>query len=1559
MFCNWRKLLSLLLCLVMVLSFFPVTALAEEGEDEGVVQEEEHDCGHDHEGGIGEAPDDTIGDDALDVPEDDEIDPDLVRVVFVCDPADTIITVYDPMNLDDDGEPLVVEPEEDGSYLLYPHEYIYSAEHDGYSSLVHEIQIEPAPSVISVRIELINKFTVIAPDSFTELPGDVQLDGLSASQIVQQIRDTYSNALSLSGRSSFNGYCGAYVSWQLASLGINTNYIGGNGNTQFDNYKNLTVTTGGYPVSAYPASSYSLNAALNSISQNGTADVYNILIGFEQGSGEAGRLYGHTCFIHAIIGGTVYFSESYAGTICGAYHTEGDPISCSIDAFCNYYGSWTVLDGVIHFGVSGGSGQKPIATLDSASGGAGVITVRGWAFDWDDVNASVPVHIYVGGPAGSGAGGYAIEANTEREDVNNVYGCGNNHGFDSTITVTERGTVTLYFYACDIESDLGNDQFATATVTITEPQAISYTVSYDANGGTGAPVAQTKTHDVALTLSTTTPTRAGYTFLGWATNATATIAQYQPGGSYTANADVTLYAVWAKNYTVSYNANGGTGAPGSQTKVSGQTLTLSTTRPTRPCHVFVGWATSASATTAQYQPGGSFTTNANTTLYAVWEEGTQSEWSTTKPTGVDESMIEEKTQYRYRDKVTTNTNQGNPSGWTLIGSHVEYGSWGSNQTTTTKPTESETLRIVDQYVSGYNYYHYCCNYYDGCYNVDSIPYGNTSSTHHHTTSTASALPACAIGDQGGKQAYGGSGTGAPGCSSGFYIWFLDSVTYTYVYQERTATTVYEYWTDWSDWSDTVYTASDNRQVETRKLYRYVQSGDVHQWDSGVVTTQPTCTTKGVMTYTCSKCGKTRTEEIAATGHSWGTPTYTWSTDNKAVTAKRVCANNSSHVETETANTTSQVTTAATCTTKGKTTYTATFTNSAFATQTKTVENIPATGHSWGAPTYTWSSDNKTVTAKRVCANNSSHVETETANTTSQVTTAATCTAKGKTTYTATFTNSAFATQTKTVENIPATGHSWGTPTYTWSSDNKTVTAKRVCANNSSHVETETANTTSQVTTAATCTTKGKTTYTATFTNSAFATQTKTVENIPATGHSWGTPTYTWSSDNNSVTAKRVCANNSSHVETETANTTSQVTTAATCTTKGKTTYTATFTNSAFATQTKTVENIPATGHSWGAPTYTWSSDNKTVTAKRVCANNSSHVETETANTTSQVTTAATCTTKGKTTYTATFTNSAFATQTKTVENIAALGHNWGKWEVTTPATVDQPGVETRTCSSCGATETRSYNAETVTVTYNANGGSVSPASVTILKDGTISSLPMPTRAGYTFKGWFTAASGGTEVTTATTFAADTTIYAQWTVITNAKLVVGSGRVIRGEEIQIPVRIEENPGVISIEISVHYDETVLEWTAVTAGEYGGTFLGEVGDTLTWYADDPRENETKDGVFVTLTFRAKDDAATGTTLVSVSYDEENVYNADEENQAFLTAPGEIEVIPYIPGDINGDGVVNNKDLTRLQRYLKGQNVEVQEAALDVNGDGKINNKDASRLQRYLRHGDVEIY
>jgi uncharacterized repeat protein (TIGR02543 family) len=145
-----------------------------------------------------------------------------------------------------------------------------------------------------------------------------------------------------------------------------------------------------------------------------------------------------------------------------------------------------------------------------------------------------------------------------------------------------------------------------------------YTVSYDANGGSGAPSAQTKWFGEALTLQTGSPTRTGYTFQGWATSKSGSAA-YSPGEKYTGNAALLLYAVWKANtYSVTYNANGGTGAPTSQAKTHGQALTLSSVKPTRVNYASQGWATSATSTTVAYKPGASYTANAALSLYAVW-----------------------------------------------------------------------------------------------------------------------------------------------------------------------------------------------------------------------------------------------------------------------------------------------------------------------------------------------------------------------------------------------------------------------------------------------------------------------------------------------------------------------------------------------------------------------------------------------------------------------------------------------------------------------------------------------------------------------------------------------------------------------------------------------------------------------------------------------------------------------------------------------------------------------------------------------------------------------------
>lgn len=145
-------------------------------------------------------------------------------------------------------------------------------------------------------------------------------------------------------------------------------------------------------------------------------------------------------------------------------------------------------------------------------------------------------------------------------------------------------------------------------------------VSYNANGGSGAPVNQLKHYGKTLTLSNTIPTRNGYTFKGWSAKSTATSASWSAGGSYADNKSRTLYAVWeAVTYTVSYDANGGFGAPGSQTKTHGQDLTLSTVVPTRTNYTFKGWGTSASATSVTYSAGGTYSTDEAITLYAVWE----------------------------------------------------------------------------------------------------------------------------------------------------------------------------------------------------------------------------------------------------------------------------------------------------------------------------------------------------------------------------------------------------------------------------------------------------------------------------------------------------------------------------------------------------------------------------------------------------------------------------------------------------------------------------------------------------------------------------------------------------------------------------------------------------------------------------------------------------------------------------------------------------------------------------------------------------------------------------
>ena len=134
-------------------------------------------------------------------------------------------------------------------------------------------------------------------------------------------------------------------------------------------------------------------------------------------------------------------------------------------------------------------------------------------------------------------------------DTNIVTGAWGQNG-DITLTAQGEGSTVLKVNV--VESDTNN------VVTSAEVEVIvtakKYAVSYEANGGTGAPTIQIKTHGKALTLSSVVPTRSGYEFFGWSTSSTATSATYSAGGSFTRNANTTLYAVW-KQTTNSLTVN--------------------------------------------------------------------------------------------------------------------------------------------------------------------------------------------------------------------------------------------------------------------------------------------------------------------------------------------------------------------------------------------------------------------------------------------------------------------------------------------------------------------------------------------------------------------------------------------------------------------------------------------------------------------------------------------------------------------------------------------------------------------------------------------------------------------------------------------------------------------------------------------------------------------------------------------------------------------------------------------------------------------------------------------
>lgn len=164
---------------------------------------------------------------------------------------------------------------------------------------------------------------------------------------------------------------------------------------------------------------------------------------------------------------------------------------------------------------------------------------------------------------------------------------------------------------------LGDSGYA-ATTSATQSVSVTTVLTYNTNGAVGTAPSTASYSGSALTLPLGTGlSKSGYTFGGWSLTETGT-ALTSP---YSPSASRTLYAVWTANqYTITYNANGGTGTQtaGSYTTGAAATSLPATSTFSRAGYSFGGWATSAGSTT----PVTSYSTSATATFYAIWNRGT-------------------------------------------------------------------------------------------------------------------------------------------------------------------------------------------------------------------------------------------------------------------------------------------------------------------------------------------------------------------------------------------------------------------------------------------------------------------------------------------------------------------------------------------------------------------------------------------------------------------------------------------------------------------------------------------------------------------------------------------------------------------------------------------------------------------------------------------------------------------------------------------------------------------------------------------------------------------------
>lgn len=883
---KFSKLLALLMCMAMFVSILPAAyaeetpaAVADTGGDEAGVQE---------------SPLETAPENGETAPAtEDEVSP--VEVEFICTPEELTLSVYAK---EDEAHENLMEPREDGKYLLLPGLYTYTAVCEGYVT-AEDVEFEVEADNKKIQQNIVNLLNIL---EITNASGSAQSSSMLYSTRAANVYTINNKSI----RYTDVPWIGKGECWEYANriysniwgVRFSSNFYDSDNVLQYLPSSERTLTVEhlkAYVGFAALGSTLRITGEANcSEDGDGTSPCHSVIIvaksdtGFttfeSYDSGTFERTYtwqefvntelwdnqcthikyikwpnapkynskctltfdanGGTCATTSLEvqnGGTLSslptptragyrFLGWFSGKALSSEFTTNSTISQNMTLYAHW--ARTQNPGIkISFNANGGI--LPEASLSRQVDGVNIARGEGYLCIYDFPDATIETNRWGSEVAVDKNGIPGAKRAWSREDS------------ETLLTVPTMGFVLS---GHEDDSSRGSRSFVEQIWDCAYIGFNYATMVVSAYDSLDAYLTENKYVETGYTYGDLpTPTRDGYSFDGWYTSAA--------GGSLvtcdtyvTVTSSQTLYAHWSGACEHTYDTE----------ILSGSCSQI---------------------------PGIQYTCAKCGDTYFEADSAELSDWSSTKPTGVNHAAIESRIEYRYQIKEATTGSSSTMTGWTLSGSEQvwgEYGAWSGWSTTAV--TASDATQVETSPL--YRYYYYLCA---GCGDHNPLSSacgcGSKSNTWHVTW-----LPIAYKDSKSSVVSYATAKRQTTSLGDG-QLWYFSSgnlnssaigtvdsdsssvvISQGYRYRTRTQNTIYHFyrWSDWSEWSSTPAESTDSVNAETRTLYRYYLSADSqHEWNSGVVTKAATCETNGIKTYTCSVCGKTRTETIAATGHQWG------------------------------------------------------------------------------------------------------------------------------------------------------------------------------------------------------------------------------------------------------------------------------------------------------------------------------------------------------------------------------------------------------------------------------------------------------------------------------------------------------------------------------------------------------------------------------------------------------------------------------------------------------------------------------------------------------------------